>query len=57
VTLGKGRFPAAMEQCRERSEVSDRGRIFREVVKGQHWAPLRGPNLKAPGFAGGYLLS
>ncbi len=57
MTLGKGRFPAAMEQCRERSEVSDRGRIFREVVKGQHWAPLRGPNLKAPGFAGGYLLS
>ena len=21
------------------------------------WAPLRAPNLKAPGFAGGYLLS
>ena len=53
MTLGKGRFPAAMEQCRERSEVSDRGRIFREVVKGQQLGPFEGPPiLKPPALPG-----
>ena len=58
MTLGKGRFPAAMEQCRERSEVSDRGRIFREVVKGQQLGPFEGPPiLKPPALPGdSYLI-
>ena len=52
MTLRKGRFPAAMEQCRERDAVSDSGRIFRRSSKVGNWAPLRGPNHQAPGFAG-----
>ena len=43
VILRKGRFPAAMEQCRERDEVSDSGRIFREVAKGRQLGPFEGP--------------
>ena len=43
VILRKGRFPAAMEQCREHDEVSDSGRIFREVVKGRQLGPFEGP--------------
>ena len=50
-----GRLLVDREASSWRNQVSSRAHIYEASAKGGKTAPLRGPDLKAPGFAGGYL--